>query len=123
MLRTEANRIYFEQSVGGEFLHATATLHNLVHKLGYEDIVLDFTDTVRLWPEFMVPFVTMCRLYRHENVDFHIVEPLDLQAKRHLSNTNWSHIIQPEKYESKSEYNKTTFRLGSNLLQKNIMMQ
>jgi anti-sigma regulatory factor (Ser/Thr protein kinase) len=96
----------FDEAVGGEFLHATAALHNLVHKLGYQDVVLDFSETQRLWPEFMVPLVTMCRLYRQEHVDFQIVEPQDPQAARILSNTNWAHIIQPEKFESKSAYNK-----------------
>lgn len=105
-MRTDGNTIYFEGAAGGDFLHATAALHNLVHKLGYQDIVLDFSHAVRLWPGFMVPFVTTCRLYRQENVDFDIIQPRDPQTARLLSNANWSHIIQPEKFESKSAYNK-----------------
>lgn len=102
---TEGNRLVFQGPVGGEFLHATAALHNLVHKLGYQDITLDFGDAVRLWPSFMVPFITTCRSYRREHVDFHIIQPKDPATARLLSNTNWAHVVQPERFESKSAFN------------------
>jgi anti-sigma regulatory factor (Ser/Thr protein kinase) len=98
--------VIFDESVGGDFLHATATIHGLVRKLGYQDVVLDFSGAKRIWPEFMVPFVTTCRSYRQENVDFQVIGPNDAQAARLLSNTNWAQIIQPEKFVSKSEYNR-----------------
>jgi hypothetical protein len=53
----------------------------------------------------MVPFVTLCRAYRQEKVDFDIVLPADRKIALLMSNTNWAHLISPESYDAKTEYN------------------
>jgi hypothetical protein len=104
-VRTEGNHLFFERELGGDPLAATATLHNLIRKQGYQDIILDFQNTVRLWPEYMIPLVTTCRAYRYERIDFQVLTPFDQKAAAHLSNTNWAHLISPEHFEPKDVKN------------------
>jgi len=101
----DGNHMYFDGRVSGEVLHAASGLHNIVHVQGYQDVILDFTGATFLWPGFMVPFATLCRAYRQEKVDFDIRMPDDRKTAMLMSNANWAHLIAPEDYESKAEFN------------------
>jgi hypothetical protein len=105
MFRSESNHLNFIGATGDEVLPVIAALHNLVHKQGFRDITLDFSKAGYLNPKFMLPLVTTARLYRGEKVDFEIIEPDDPSASRMLRNTNWAHLIWPEKYDSRDEFN------------------
>jgi hypothetical protein len=106
MFRSENNHLFFSGATGDDVLPVVAALHNLVHKQGYRDVVLDFSKAGYLNPRFMLPLVTTARSYRGEKVDFEIVEPEDPKSSRMLQNTNWAHLIWPEKYESRDDRNR-----------------
>jgi hypothetical protein len=105
MFRSESNHLYFSGPTGDDVLPVVAALHNLVHKQGYKDVILDFQKSGYLDPKFMLPLVATARLYRIEKVDFELIEPEDLQSARMLQNTNWAHLIWPEKYDARDERN------------------
>ncbi len=105
MFRSESNHLYFSGPTGDDVLPVVAALHNLVHKQGYKDVILDFQRSGYLDPKFMLPLVATARLYRIEKVDFELVEPEDLQSARMLQNTNWAHLIWPEKYDARDDRN------------------
>lgn len=104
-MRSEANHIYFDAKLQGDFLPATAALHNLAIKQGYQDIILDFRNTRFLAADYMIPLVTSCRAYRSQKIDFEILMPDDRQAANLFSNTNWAHLISPERFEAKDDKN------------------
>jgi hypothetical protein len=104
-LRTDGNHIYFEGKVQGDPPPCTAALYNIAQKQGYQDITLDFSDATFLAAEFMIPIITICRSYRSDKVDFEIILPNDRSTANLLKNTNWAHIICPEKFESNADRN------------------
>ena len=104
-MRSDGNHIYFDEKVIGDPLNATAALHNLITKQGYADIILDFSRSTHVSPDFMLPFTTICRKYRRDKVDFDIIMPENRKTASLLSNTNWAHLIDPDKYLPKNEDN------------------
>jgi anti-sigma regulatory factor (Ser/Thr protein kinase) len=104
-MRYDGNHLFFDGNVGGDPLSALSALHNIVHKLGYQDIVLDFSKAERLWPAYMIPLATICRSYRSEKVDFEIILPDDRKLAGFMINTNWAHIISPERFDSAGNKN------------------
>ncbi|GEO01457.1 hypothetical protein NSE01_32890 [Novosphingobium sediminis] len=104
-MRSDGNHLFFDGDVGGDPLPALAALHNLIHRSGYQDIVLDFRQAQRLWPAYMIALVTICRSYRSEKVDFEILLPDDRKMAGLFVNTNWAHIVSPEKFECKDDRN------------------
>jgi anti-sigma regulatory factor (Ser/Thr protein kinase) len=105
MFRSEGNRLIFIGKAGDDFLPVAAALYNLAHKQGYQDVVLDFSKATYLDARFMLPLVTTARAYRSERVDFEIIEPEDQKSARLLQNTNWAHLIWPEKFEARDDRN------------------
>jgi hypothetical protein len=106
VIRTENNVLHLVGDTGRDPLQATAALFGLVHKLGYQDIVLDLSKVTFFRPSFMVPFVTQARAYRLEKVDFDITFPEDSRAANLLLNANWAHLICPEKYDTRADFNR-----------------
>lgn len=104
-MRSEENHLFFEGTLGGDPLAATAALHNLISKQGYRDVTLDFRKARRLFPEYMIPLVTDVRSYRHKKVDVDLLLPEDPKASAHLSNTNWAHLMCPEHFDPKDTKN------------------
>ncbi|GGF00296.1 hypothetical protein GCM10011611_02380 [Aliidongia dinghuensis] len=102
---SEGNHLYFVGKVSGEPLSTMAALHNLIKKQGYTDITIDFRKATFLSPEFMIPFVTIVRSYRRDKVDFDFLIPEEQKAAALMSNTNWAHLVSPERYDSKAERN------------------
>ena len=54
----------------------------------------------------MLPVVTLARHYRSEKVDFDFIMPRDKKIARLLDNANWLHLIVPEKFPSRSSFNR-----------------
>ena len=106
MIRTDANHLQIFGKTGDDVLPATAALFGLTNKLGYQDIVLDFSKTTYLNPAFMLPFATLARSCRIDRIDFDIIFPEDEKCAKLLMNTNWAHLICPERYEARDEYNR-----------------
>jgi hypothetical protein len=48
MFRSENNHLFFSGATGDDVLPVVAALHNLVHKQGYRDVVLDFSKAVAI---------------------------------------------------------------------------
>lgn len=105
-MHSNGSHLYFPGNVGGDFLPATAALHNLIQKEGHTEVVLDFGNSLNMWPSFMVPFATMCRFYRHRGVNFDIVMPENKRTAGLFVNTNWGNLIQPEKFDPCESYKK-----------------
>lgn len=105
MFRNESNHLYFSGPTGDDILPVVATLHNFIHKQGYRDVILDFSKSGYLDPKFMLPLVATARSSRIEKVDFELIEPEDAPSARLLQNTNWAHLIWPEKYEARDDRN------------------
>lgn len=105
MFKSESNRLIFSGSVGDEVLPVAAAIHNLAHKQGYQDIILDFSKATYLDARMMIPLVATARAYRIEKVDFEIIEPEDRKSARLLQNTNWAHLIWPERFEARDDRN------------------
>lgn len=105
MIYADSNRIQIVGDSKGDILHAAAALYRLVHKLGYKDVILDFSDAF-LSPAFMVPFATLARTYRTDKVDFEIVPPSSEKAANLLRNANWAHLICPEKHDPMDRLNR-----------------
>jgi anti-sigma regulatory factor (Ser/Thr protein kinase) len=93
----------------GDVLSAANALHGIISKRGYSDVILDFTEAGFLNPAFMVPIVTLARAYRLEQVNFEIEFPADVRSANLLKNANWAHLISPEHYDERSQYNKLHF--------------
>lgn len=78
-------------------------LHTLIEKQGFEDINLNFSRIHSLFPNFMLPFIALCRKYRANGVDFYIIDSFDKKITSLFHNTNWAFLIN-DKYE------KTTYK-------------
>lgn len=98
-MRSEGNRLVFDGVLSGDPLAATAALHNLTSKQGYPDVTLDFRSATRLFPEYMIPLVTDARAYRFKKIDVDLILPEDTSASSHFRNTNWAHLISPERFD------------------------
>jgi anti-anti-sigma regulatory factor/anti-sigma regulatory factor (Ser/Thr protein kinase) len=101
MFRSESNHLFFVGTTGDDILPVVAALYHLIQKQGYRDIILDFSKVTFLDPRFMLPLVTMTRAYRMDKVDFELVMPADVKTTKLLQNTNWAHLMLPEKFESR----------------------
>jgi hypothetical protein len=106
MLRSDGNRLIFVGKTGDDVHPACAALHNLISKLGYQDITLDFSEVGYLTPSFMLPLVATARSYRLNKVDFDVVQPVDKKSANLLRNANWLHLISPENFESRDARNR-----------------
>jgi anti-sigma regulatory factor (Ser/Thr protein kinase) len=100
MFRSDGNVLAFFGSVSGDPLPVLAALHSIINKLGYEDIILDFEKATFVAAPFILPIVTMCRRYRLDNIDFELILPSLPAEARLMQNTDWAHLIEPEKYGS-----------------------
>jgi hypothetical protein len=105
MFRSESNVLYFFGNTGDDVLPVVAALHNLINKSGFLDIELNFAQSENLDVRFMLPLVATARSYRRSKVDFLITPPNDNTASRFLINTNWAHLISPEKFPSMEDRN------------------
>lgn len=106
MFRSEGNHLYFSNTASDDIFPVSAALHNLVHKQGYKDVILDFSGSNYLDPKFMLPLVTTARAYRGEKVDFELIAPNDQKTAKLLENTNWAHLITPEKFDARDDRNR-----------------
>jgi hypothetical protein len=105
MFRSEGNHLFFSANSADDIFPVSAALHNLVHKQGYQDVVLDFSQCITFDAKFMLPLVTTARSYRGEKVDFDLVPPNESKVARLFENTNWAYLIAPERYQDRSEQN------------------
>lgn len=100
MFKSDGNVLAFSGSVSGDPLPVLAALHTIIVKQRYEDIILDFEQATFVSAPFILPIVMMCRRYRLDNIDFELILPSLQAGARLMQNTDWAHLIEPEKYGS-----------------------
>ena len=71
-------------------------------KLGYQDIILDFSRCESAFPVGMIPLLPHTDALRREGVDVSVELPDTEQLARLFRNANWAHFLEPERY-SKSD--------------------
>ena len=98
MIRTEGNRIYFEGDLRTT-RSALVSIFQLTQKLGYQDVILDFSKARYADAKLMLPLSSYATYYRMNQFDFSFVEPDDSVLRRLFINTNWAHFIEPQKYD------------------------
>lgn len=100
MFRNEGNYLNFFGSVSGDPRPALAALHNIIVKQGYRDVYLNFADATFVSAPFIIPIVMMCRRYRLDSIDFELALPSAPDGARLMQNTDWAHLIEPERFGS-----------------------
>jgi hypothetical protein len=98
MIRTEANRIIFEGNLREDTRSALVCIFQLIRKLGYQDVTLDFSAARYVDADMMLPISSYAAYYRKNQIDFSLIEPVDPVLRRLFINTNWAHFIDPQKY-------------------------
>lgn len=75
-----------------------ATMHNITHKLGYQDIVLDFGDCSSAFGAAMLAIGVQAQKYLFSHVDVGLSLPRDGKLRSLFLNSNWAHFIDPQRY-------------------------
>jgi hypothetical protein len=109
MVRTEGNRIILEGNLGADAQGALVSIFQLTQKLGYQDIVFDFSNVQYVDANLMLPLSSYAAYYRLNQFDFSLVEPNDPVLRRLFVNTNWAHFIDPQ------HFNRNEARRSNNL--------
>jgi anti-sigma regulatory factor (Ser/Thr protein kinase) len=90
----EANRIVFG---GGllpqDVLQFSKVLNVVITKKGYQDVILDFSQSFPVREGFMVPAIALIRRYRRDGASFTLNKPENAAGKSIFHNANWAHLI------------------------------
>lgn len=81
---------------------ASATLHNLTTRLGYANIVLDFSGCTGAMPAPMLGLCAEAGALRERDVDVDLRLPEDPRIARVFVNSNWAHEIDPNNHKRSS---------------------
>jgi anti-sigma regulatory factor (Ser/Thr protein kinase) len=96
----EDNQIIVAGPFGGsDFHHLLALIHNIVQKLGYEDVILDFSACSAAFAPAMLAVCSQVMDYRRQRVDFELRLPTKSKTAKLFMNTNWAHYIEPKQYD------------------------
>ena len=71
---------------------------NECRKLGYQDIILDFSQCERVYPSGMIPLLPHADVLRREGVDVSVELPDTDELARLFRNANWAHLLEPARY-------------------------
>lgn len=99
MVRSDGSTVVFEGTLKSDVRSALATIYNLIHKLRYTDLTLDFSNVTFADASVMLPICSYVAYYRRNQIDFALVLPTDPVLSRLFINTNWSHYIDPQIYD------------------------
>jgi len=99
MLRSEGNYIFVEQVLGMEDFHRMlATIHNMVERSHFADIVLDFTNCQAAFAGPMLAISARIIALRKQGISTKILLPSDPKIARLFRNTNWAYLLDPENF-------------------------
>jgi anti-sigma regulatory factor (Ser/Thr protein kinase) len=102
--RTE-NKIELIGKFGMTEIHPfLATVHHATNKLGYQDLIFDFSKTTAAFPGPMICVCSKAVFLKKENVDIKLIPPDKEDLRRLFVNTNWAYFICP------NEFQQSTFR-------------
>ncbi len=79
-----------------------ATLYQVTNKLGYQDIIFDFSKMTAAFPGPMISVCSKSISLRNENIDMRLVLPSKKSLESLFLNTNWAYFISPEEYPQSS---------------------
>ena len=66
---------------------------------GYVDVVLDFSTCESAFPRGMLPILSSADTLRRDTIDISISLPEDTKLERLFLNTNWAHLLEPERFQ------------------------
>lgn len=81
----------------------TAALHNLTSRAGHQDLILDFTQCVAAYPSAMVAVCSEILDLQRKGITFELTTPSEVRLARLFVNSNWAHLLDPER-QSRSTY-------------------
>jgi anti-sigma regulatory factor (Ser/Thr protein kinase) len=82
----------------GDYRRLLAAIHNAVTKIGYEDLVLDFTDCEAAFSGPMLALCVDVISRRRSDVDFRLTLPNNVRLRNLFINAGWAHRIDPERF-------------------------
>ena len=98
MVRSDGNKVIFDGDLRAEMRGALVCIFQLTQKLGYKDLILDFSGVRYVDANIMLPLSSYAAFYRMHQIDFSLIEPIDPVLRRLFINANWAHFIDPQKY-------------------------
>ncbi len=93
------NRIIINGEFGIAHFHRfLATLHTAIEKLGYEDLIVDFSQCIAAFPGPMLAICSQVIEARDRGIAVHLVLPVAGKLANLFRNANWAYLINPESY-------------------------
>ena len=84
-----------------------AGLHQTITDRGYKQVTLDFRKCDGVTEAVFLPILPLVARYREQDgVAFQLQLPESNNLYRLFINTNWAHFIQPDRFDSVSEYDR-----------------
>ncbi|MDH2382081.1 STAS-like domain-containing protein [Bradyrhizobium sp. CER78] len=81
-----------------QFRRLVGAIRELAVDRGYMDIILDFSNCTFTHAPPMLALAAATEYYRDNKIDFELRLPTDDNLGRLFRNSNWAHIIEPDKY-------------------------
>ncbi|MBL8908177.1 MAG: DUF4325 domain-containing protein [Rhizobiales bacterium] len=73
-------------------------MHNITAKLGYGDVVLDFSSCTKAMAGEMIAIAARCQEYWKKSIDVQLELPADEKLKKLFRNSNWAYFIDPRSH-------------------------
>jgi len=100
-LQTRENHIFVAGELRlGDYRRVLAAIHNLTHRLGYQDIVLDFERCSACFAGPILAIGATVARMRREGVDADLLLPKSGKLRNLFLNAGWAHIIDPAHHDS-----------------------
>ena len=94
------NRIIVNGEFGSNHFHRLlSSIHNAIERLGYEDLVLDFSQCNAAFPGPMLAVCSQVIEARERGVSIRLDLPLSPKLTKLFFNANWAHLLDPERHE------------------------
>jgi len=94
------NRIIINGEFGiAHFHRLLATLHTATEKLGYKDLVIDFSQCVAAFPGPMLAICSQIVEARDRGIAVRLVLPVAAKLASLFRNANWAYLCDPESHE------------------------
>lgn len=83
------------------------TAVNYVKELGFKQIVIDFTNVLKVFPNGILPIICTIETLRENNIKIIVKLPRKDDIRKLFRSVNWAHYLSPEDFEkSESTYDK-----------------
>ena len=100
MIRRENNEIrVIGELENGDLNYFLSYVYAGIEKAGFAEITLDFQECTKAFASTLVGICTQVLAYRHSNIEFFLNLPQDQKLKRLFQNSNWAHLIDPQRHE------------------------